>query len=66
MNKDEATITRYKAYLKVKQKKCDLLEKLLIKAAPIICSYLCPCVKKSGEEWSHSDLCKEIRSALGG
>jgi hypothetical protein len=65
MNEDQATIVRYKAYLKVKQRKCDKLEKLLQKVAPIICSYLCPCVKKDGEVWTHGELCKEIQIALG-
>jgi len=36
---------------------------LLYEANPIVCSTLCPCTKKAGEEWTHVDLCEMIQDA---
>jgi hypothetical protein len=33
-------------------------------AAPHVCSYLCPSVKRTGEEWTHTETCQAITTAL--
>jgi hypothetical protein len=30
----------------------------------VVCSYLCPSLKKEGEEWSHVDKCRNLRLAI--
>jgi hypothetical protein len=37
---------------------------LLVQAQPVVCSVLCPSVKKAGEEWTHSPLCQSLTAAL--
>jgi len=41
----------------------DLYE-ALEKAAPHLCSSLCPSVKRTDEEWSHVPECEKARAAL--
>lgn len=41
----------------------DLLEALET-AASHVCSLLCPSVKRTGEEWTHSKECEQVRAAI--
>lgn len=41
----------------------DLVAALQL-AAPHVCSLLCPSVKKTGTEWTHSTTCAAITAAL--
>ena len=40
------------------------LRQLLEKAAYYVDSMTCPSVKRENEEWTHSELCKEISDTL--
>jgi len=42
----------------------DYLIRALEIAQPIVCSMLCPSVKKTGEEWSHVQKCDSISLTL--
>ena len=42
----------------------DYLIRALDMAQPIVCSMLCPSVKKTGEEWSHVQKCDSISLTL--
>lgn len=33
-------------------------------AAPFVCSHSCPSVKKTGTEWTHSEICHTVTAAL--
>lgn len=33
-------------------------------AAPHVCSLLCPSTKRTGDEWTHVELCKAISAAI--
>lgn len=41
----------------------DLLTEL-VSAQEHVCSLLCPSVKKTGDEWTHSERCKAITAAI--
>ena len=44
-----------------------ILERIITaseKAQPFVCSMSCPCVKKDGEQWTHTDVCKDLSSAI--
>lgn len=40
------------------------LKDALQMAAPHVCSNLCPSVKRTGEEWTHTETCQAITAAL--
>lgn len=40
------------------------LKEALKLAAPHVCSNLCPSVKRTGEEWTHTETCQTISAAL--
>jgi hypothetical protein len=42
----------------------DELRALLDRAKPVVCSYLCPSVRRDDEEWKHSALCQAMRKAI--
>ena len=42
----------------------DALRALLSTAQPIVCGALCPSVKRTEEEWTHSKLCAALQSAI--
>jgi hypothetical protein len=42
----------------------SVLLALLVKAQPIVCSLSCPSVKRTGEEWTHSDICRAMSDAI--
>lgn len=42
----------------------DRMREVLEAAAPVVCSYCCPTVKKTGDEWLHADLCRHVNAAL--
>lgn len=33
---------------------------ILVQTHAVVCSALCPSVKKEGEEWTHVDLCQNL------
>jgi len=44
----------------------EKLKGLLSQAISEICSFNCPSIKKTGEEWSHCKLCEDMTIALKG
>ncbi len=42
----------------------DALRELLREAQESVCSLKCPSVKRTGEPWTHSDLCSRITRTL--
>ena len=71
---DKITRTTYQDEVKAYWKgRCDKsqednkrLKSLLTQAQVEVCSMNCPSVKKTGTEWPHCKLCKEITEALKG
>jgi len=48
----------------IQQVKISSLVEILKEVAPIICSFVCPSVKKTDEDWIHAEICKKITDVL--
>jgi hypothetical protein len=63
MNADKATIIRYKAYLKLKQKRCDELLKALMSANEL-CRSVHAIAERNGEKTNWTAFKKKLSKSL--
>lgn len=44
----------------------ETMRRVIADAIPVVCSYVCPSERATGEGPQHSELCKSLRAALHG